>query len=130
MPDEHRKVDLYRSGSRARLVGAGELCRKPKILSQPIDRPIERFGGRADKKRWYGRRLGQARDQAIEDGPVDAKATLEGVQIVSGRADVGSEIGQRLRTLAKDWECLNRKALAFLKLASIRLMLRKLCNPT
>ena len=31
--------------------------------------------------------------------------------------------------LAKDWENLNRTALAFLKLASIRLMLRKLCNP-
>src|ERR1700694_4302638 len=30
--------------------------------------------------------------------------------------------------LAKDWECLNRKALAFLRLASIRLMLRKLCQ--
>ena len=29
----------------------------------------------------------------------------------------------------KDWECLNHKALAFLRLASIRLMLRKLCNP-
>jgi transposase len=36
----------------------------------------------------------------------------------------------RCRRLAKDWECLNRKALAFLKLASIRLMLRKLCNPS
>ena len=35
----------------------------------------------------------------------------------------------RCRRLAKDWECLNRKALAFLRLASIRLMLRKLCNP-
>src|SRR5579871_1186924 len=35
----------------------------------------------------------------------------------------------RCRRLAKDWECLNRKAIAFLKLASIRLMLRKLCNP-
>src|SRR5215469_7845632 len=35
----------------------------------------------------------------------------------------------RCRRLAKDWECLNRKALTFLKLASIRLMLRKLCNP-
>jgi transposase len=34
----------------------------------------------------------------------------------------------RCRRLAKDWECLNRKALAFLKLASIRLMTRKLCN--
>src|SRR5882724_1181074 len=36
----------------------------------------------------------------------------------------------RCRRLAKDWECLNRKALAFLKLASIRLMLRKICNPS
>ena len=35
----------------------------------------------------------------------------------------------RCRRLAKDWECLNRKGLAFLHLASIRLMLRKLCNP-
>jgi len=30
----------------------------------------------------------------------------------------------RCRRLAKDWENLNRKALAFLRLASIRLMLR------
>jgi transposase len=36
----------------------------------------------------------------------------------------------RGRRLAKDWERFNRKALAFLKLASIRLMLRKLCYPT
>jgi len=35
----------------------------------------------------------------------------------------------RCRRLAKDWENLNCKALAFLRLASIRLMLRKLCNP-
>lgn len=35
----------------------------------------------------------------------------------------------RCRRLAKDWENLNRKALPFLRLASIRLMLRKLCNP-
>ena len=35
----------------------------------------------------------------------------------------------RCRRLARDWECFNRKALAFLRLASIRLMLRKLCNP-
>jgi transposase len=35
----------------------------------------------------------------------------------------------RCRRLAKDWECLNRKGLSFIHLASIRLMLRKLCNP-
>jgi transposase len=36
----------------------------------------------------------------------------------------------RCRRLAKDWECLNGKALAFLRWASIRLMLRKLCRTT
>ncbi len=36
----------------------------------------------------------------------------------------------RCRRLAKDWENLNIKALAFLRLASIRFMLRKLCNPS
>jgi putative transposase len=36
----------------------------------------------------------------------------------------------RCRRLAKDWECLNHNAIAFLHLASIRLMLRKLYNPS
>jgi len=35
----------------------------------------------------------------------------------------------RCRRLAKDWENLNHNALAFLRLASIRIMLRRLCNP-
>jgi transposase len=35
----------------------------------------------------------------------------------------------RCRRLAKDFENLSRTALAFIRLASIRLMLRKLCNP-
>jgi transposase len=35
----------------------------------------------------------------------------------------------RCRRLAKDWENRNHNALAFLRLASIRLMLRRLCNP-
>ena len=34
----------------------------------------------------------------------------------------------RCRRLAKDRECLSREALAFLYLASIRMMIRKLCN--
>jgi transposase len=34
----------------------------------------------------------------------------------------------RCRRLTKDWENLNRKALAFVRLASIRLMLRRLCK--
>jgi transposase len=36
----------------------------------------------------------------------------------------------RCRRLAKDWECLNRNALAFLRWASVRLMVRKLCQAT
>jgi transposase len=36
----------------------------------------------------------------------------------------------RCRRLAKDWENLNLSSLAFLCFASIRLMLRKLCNPS
>ena len=36
----------------------------------------------------------------------------------------------RCRRLAKDWECLNQNALAFLQWASIRLMVRKLCQTT
>ena len=34
----------------------------------------------------------------------------------------------RCRRLAKDWECLNRNALWFLRWASIRLMTRRLCQ--
>ena len=34
----------------------------------------------------------------------------------------------RCRRLARDWECLNARALAFIKLASIRLMTRRLCS--
>lgn len=36
----------------------------------------------------------------------------------------------RCRRLAKDWECRNRNGLAFLRWASIRLMVRKLCQVT
>ena len=36
----------------------------------------------------------------------------------------------RCRRLAKDWECLNRNGLAFLRWASVRLMVRKLCQAT
>jgi transposase len=34
----------------------------------------------------------------------------------------------RCRRLAKDWECLNRSGLAFVRWASVRLMIRKLCK--
>lgn len=36
----------------------------------------------------------------------------------------------RCRRLAKDWENLTLSALAYVRLASIRFMLRRLCNPS
>jgi putative transposase len=55
---------------------------------------------------------------------------IKGFVVVPKRWIVERTIGwlNRCRRLAKDWENLNRNALAFLKLASIRFMLRKLCN--
>jgi putative transposase len=54
-----------------------------------------------------------------------------GFAVLPKRWVVARTIGwlNRCRRLAKAWENLNRKALAFLGLASIRLMLRRLCNP-
>jgi transposase len=56
---------------------------------------------------------------------------VQGFEVLRKRWIVERTIGwlNRCRRLAKDWENLNRKALAFLRLASIRLMLRRLCNP-
>jgi transposase len=56
----------------------------------------------------------------------------EGFTVLSKRWIVERTLAwlNRCRRLAKDWENLNRTALAFLRFASIRLMLRKLCNPT
>ena len=55
---------------------------------------------------------------------------IKGFVVLPKRWIVERTIGwiNRCRRLAKDWENLNHNALAFLKLASIRLMLRKLCN--
>ena len=54
----------------------------------------------------------------------------QGFLVLPKRWIVERTIGwlNRCRRLTKDWENLNRKALAFLRLASIRLMLRTLCN--
>ncbi len=56
--------------------------------------------------------------------------TAKGFVVLPKRWIVERTIGwlNRCRWLAKDWECLNRSALAFLRWSSIRLMLRKLCQ--
>jgi putative transposase len=57
---------------------------------------------------------------------------IKGFVVEPQRWIVERSIGwlNRCRRLAKDWENRNHNALAFLRLASIRLMLRKLCNPS
>jgi transposase len=56
--------------------------------------------------------------------------TARGFQILPKRWVVERSLGWfgRCRRLAKDFENLNRTAMAFLRCASIRLMLRRLCQ--
>jgi len=57
---------------------------------------------------------------------------VQGFAVLPKRWVVERTIGwlNRCRRLAKDWECLNKNALTFLRWASVRLMLRKLCKAT
>ena len=56
--------------------------------------------------------------------------TVRGFEVLPKRWVVERSLGWfgRCRRLAKDFENLNRTALAFLRLASIRLVLRRLCQ--
>jgi transposase len=67
----------------------------------------------------------------LETDIVKRSDAVKGFSVLPKRWIVERTIAwlNRCRRLAKDWENLNRKGLAFLRLASIRLMLRKLCNP-
>jgi transposase len=60
------------------------------------------------------------------------KRSDQGFQVLPRRWVVERSIAwlNRCRRLAKDFENLTRNALAFVRLASVRLMLRKLCNST
>ncbi len=68
----------------------------------------------------------------LETNIVKRSDQLKGFVVLPKRWIVERTIAwlNRCRRLAKDRENLNRNALAFLKFASIRLMLRKLCNPS
>jgi transposase len=58
------------------------------------------------------------------------RSDLHRFVVLPKRGIVERTIGwlNRCRRLARDWECLNRNALAFRRWASIRLMVRKLCQ--
>jgi transposase len=66
----------------------------------------------------------------IEIEIVKRSDTAQGFTVLPKRWIVERTIAwlNRCRRLAKDWECLNRNALAFLRWASIRRMLRRLCQ--
>jgi len=66
----------------------------------------------------------------LETEIVKRSDAAKGFVAVPKRWIVERSIGwlNRCRRLAKDWENLNLSGFIFLRLASIRLMLRKLCN--
>ena len=94
----------------------------------PFLRKLYADGGYAGEKFQAGVKLVLAE---LDIEIVKRGAAVQGFVVLPKRWIVERTIAwlNRCRRLAKDWECLNRKALAFVKLASIRLMLRKLCNP-
>jgi transposase len=67
----------------------------------------------------------------LETEIVKRSDTVHGFVVLPRRWGVERTIGwlNRCRRLAKDFENLSRNALAFLKLAAIRFMLRTLCSP-
>jgi transposase len=68
----------------------------------------------------------------VNVGIVKRSNPTQGFAVLPKRWIVERTIGwlNRCRRLAKDWENLNRKALAFFRLAPIPLILRTLCNPS
>ena len=82
---------------------------------------------------YQGPQFQQAMKHVLRDVNVEIvkKSDLtKGFVVLPRRWVVERTIGwlNRCCRLAKDWECLNRNALAFLRWASIRMMLRKLCQ--
>jgi transposase len=63
-------------------------------------------------------------------GIVKRSDKAKGFEVLPKRWIVERTIGwlNRRRRLAKDWECLSSRALALVHLASIQLMLRRLCK--
>lgn len=68
----------------------------------------------------------------VEVEIVKRSDTAKGFAVIPKRWIVERTIAwlNRCHRLAKDWECLNRSGLAFLRLASARLMVRRLCQAT
>ena len=113
-----------RSGSRRRSRAAGDLVRSVSLSREIVRR--QRLSGPGLHRALAGIL------PDLETEIVKRSDRVKGFVVQPRRWVVERTIAwlNRCRRLAKDWENLNRNALAFIKLASIRLMLRKLCNPT
>jgi transposase len=84
---------------------------------------------------YQGKQYRDAQKKALPNVATDIvkrSDAAQGFEVLPRRWVVGRTLAWlgRCRRLAKDWENINRNALAFLYLASIRLMVRKLCNPS
>jgi transposase len=81
---------------------------------------------------YQGPKFQQAMRRALKHVNVDIvkRSDMTKFVVLPKRWIVERTIGwlNRCRRLAKDWECLNRNGLAFLRWTSIRIMLRKLCQ--
>ena len=82
---------------------------------------------------YQGQQFQKALTKALPDVKIEIvkrSDTAKGFEVLPRRWVVERTFAwlNRCRRLAKDWENLTRTALAYVRLASIRLMLRKLCN--
>ena len=82
---------------------------------------------------YQGQQFQAALKRVVSKAEVEIKRSdqVSGFMVLPKRWVVERSLAwlNRCRRLAKDWENLTRNALAFLRLASIRLMLRRLSNP-
>ena len=121
--DARHRACRRHSGSRRRRAADGELVRRVSVPDQALCR--RRLPGAGIPER------DKADLARVDVEIVKRSGQATGFVALPKRWIVERTFAWlgRCRRLAKDWECLNHKALAFLRLASIRLMLRKLCNP-
>jgi len=111
-------------------IGHEDICPIGIVGTQRKRVRNNRKAGRSYFDQFTGTPIGQLNQEHVEHLQGNLKGLLGGgARRESAKCGQGSPWGRRYcRRLAKDWECLNRNALAFLRWASIRLMLRKLCR--
>ena len=121
--DPRHRARRRHSGSRWWRVGDGDDVRPVSVPAETLCRwRLSRPGVPSRCEQNHG--ASECRDrQAL--GP--RQRLCRAAKAMGGRTHI--RMARALSTARQGLENLNRKALAFLRLASIRLMLRKLCNP-